>query len=72
MLSRADPEVLQRGAFGVLPDAWRINGFINMALIFVAVFLGLVLWSFTAYHLSLLITGFTTKERLNIAWRHIT
>jgi len=64
VLANADPSVLRRGAFGVLPDAWQINGFINMLLIFVAVLLGLVLWGFTAYHLSLLITGFTTKERL--------
>ncbi|KAL1523494.1 hypothetical protein AB1Y20_018432 [Prymnesium parvum] len=43
---------------------WQLNGFINTALIFAAIALALVLWGFTAYHLTLLITGFTTKERL--------
>lgn len=64
VLASSDSSVLENGAFGPEHNPWQLNGFFNMTLIFVSVLLGLVLWGFTAYHLSLLITGFTSKERL--------
>lgn len=40
------------------------GGFLNTALVVFAAALSLVMWGFTAYHLSLVISGLTTKERI--------
>jgi len=64
VLASSQPQVLTASPFYLLPDAWRINGLINGALLVFSCLLAIVLWGFTAYHVSMLCTGFTTKERL--------
>ena len=40
----------------------EIRSVINLALLLFSVVMGLMLWGFTAYHVSLVISGLTTKE----------
>ena len=46
------------------PSEADVGNLLNFGLILFATMLGLILWGFTAYHLSLVVTGLTTKEYL--------